>query len=115
MTEPVVTTGATASHDTETTGVARLAAQVRSLRLAAVDRGTQEILFAAPPTVPAVLGEATVWRISIREPTDDESDFETRMIENNPDFYERLVRRIRSAGETVPAEDALGTPTTHVE
>jgi hypothetical protein len=38
---------------------------------------------------------------------EDESDVETRMIENNPEFHERLVRRIRSAGETVPAEDAL--------
>jgi hypothetical protein len=38
---------------------------------------------------------------------EDESDVETRMIENNPEFYERLVRRIRSAGEMVPAEEVL--------
>jgi hypothetical protein len=38
---------------------------------------------------------------------EDESDVETRIIENNPEFYERLVRRIRSAGETVPAEEVL--------
>jgi hypothetical protein len=38
---------------------------------------------------------------------EDESDVETRMIENNPEFYERLVRRIRTAGETVPAEEVL--------
>jgi hypothetical protein len=40
---------------------------------------------------------------------EDESDVETRIIENNPEFYERLVRRIRSAGETVPAEEVLET------
>lgn len=47
---------------------------------------------------------------------EDESDVETRMIENNPEFYERLVRRIRSAGEMVPAEevlDGLGSDDSH--
>jgi hypothetical protein len=70
MTEAAATTAATASH--ETTGVARPAAQVRSLRLATVDVGAQEISYASPPTVPAALGEEIAWRIGIREPTDEE-------------------------------------------
>ncbi len=41
---------------------------------------------------------------------EDESDLETRMIESNTEFYARLLLRIRSTGETVPADEIVTRP-----
>jgi len=70
MTEAVDTTGATTSHDTEATAVARPAAPVRPLRLVYSDAGDQEISFAGPLMVPA--DTASLVLIGAREPTDEE-------------------------------------------
>lgn len=42
---------------------------------------------------------------------EDESDLETRMIESNTELYTRLLRRISSTGETVPADEIVTRPT----